>query len=190
VTEKTVALLTDPHPRSHIVLAYNDDARFIESVGLFVAAGLSNGEAVLLVMTRQHRSDIETHLEEEGFDVPALSRDGLLTTFDASHVLCEFFEGDHPDAELFMNLVGKMVETARSHSLSGKVRVYGEMVNLLCGRNHLDAAAHLEELWNEAIEANSVPLLCSYSLHTLRLHTSNVLPQRILNAHSHTLLSS
>jgi len=186
MTSKTAALLNDPHPHSHIVLPYTDEDNLTDAVALYAAAGLTNDEAVLLVTTNAHRRAVEEHLKYEGFDVEALQRDGRLSTFDASGLLCEFYNGEMPDADAFMRLVGAMIETARSHSPVGKVRIYGEMVNLLCGHNSIEAAANLEDLWNNVLGLYSVPLLCSYSLQTLPANAAGVLPQRIVDAHSHT----
>ena len=187
MTEKTTALLTDPHPNSHIVFPYNDESSFGDAVGLFTAAGIAQGDAVVLVTTEEHRKAIELRLIAEGFDVAELARDGQLSTYDAGGLLCDFFQNDTLDPDTFRQVLGKIIESARSHSASGKVRVYGEMVNLLCGHNNVDAAAHLEDLWNEAIAAHSVPLLCSYSLSMLPPHTAGTLPARILEAHTETL---
>jgi hypothetical protein len=189
MTPKTIALLTDPHPNSHIVFPYNDESSFGDAVGLFTAAGITQGETVVLVTTEEHRKTIERKLVDEGFDVTELIREGQLITYDAGGLLCDFFQNDTPDPDTFRRVLGKIIERARSHSASGKVRVYGEMVNLLCGHNNVDAAAHLEDLWNEVIEAQSVPLLCSYSLSMLPPHTAGTLPARIVDAHTHTLVA-
>ena len=187
MTEKTITLLTDPHPNSHIVFPYNDESSFGDAVGLFTAAGIGQGDAVLLVATEEHRHIIVGRLIDEGFDVEGLQREGRLSTFNAGSLLCDLFQGDTPDPDTFKGLLGNMIESARGRAPSGKVRVYGEMVNLLCGRNNVDAASHLEDLWNEAIAAHSVPLLCSYSLSMLPPHTAGTLPARIVDAHTHTL---
>ena len=187
MTKKTIALLTDPHPNSHIVFPYNDESSFGDAVGLFTAAGITQGDAVLLVATEEHRRMILRRLRDDGFDIEGLKREGRLATFDASSLLCDLFQGNTADRETFKGLLGNMIESARGRAPSGKVRVYGEMVNLLCGRNNLDAAAQLEDLWNEAISIHSVPLLCSYSLSMLPPHTAGSLPARVLEAHTHTL---
>src|SRR4051812_23714207 len=88
-----------------------------------------------------------------------------------------FFHNDTQEPDTFRRVLGIIIESARGHSASGKVRVYGEMVNMLCGHNNVDAAAHLEELWNEVIQAHSVPSLCSYSLSMLPPHTAGTLPR-------------
>src|SRR3954449_10987964 len=101
MTEKTTALLTDPHPNSHIVFPYNDESSFGDAVGMFTAAGITQGDAVLLVATEEHRQIILRRLMDEGFDIELLEREGRLATFDASSLLCDLFQGNTPDPETF-----------------------------------------------------------------------------------------
>jgi hypothetical protein len=187
VTEKTLSLLSDPHPSCHIVFPYGAEEHLIDAVSLFTASGLKADEAVVLVTTGDHWRMLEQRLTAESFDVNDLEREGRLVIFDASGLLCRFFEADKLDADSFRRVVTEIIAVARTHSPSGKVRVYGEMVNVLCGHNNVDAAGHVEDLWNEVLEANGVPLLCSYSLQMLPAQTGGALPERIEGAHTHTI---
>jgi hypothetical protein len=186
MTPKTAALLTDPHPQCHIVFPYSDDTHITEAVSLFAGAGLSNEEAVILVTTDEHRRAVEQRLAAEGYDVAFLERERRLTIIDAEDLLCEFHRDNVPDAAIFTATISRIIEDARQHSPSGKVRVYGEMVNLLCGHNSIEAAEQLENLWNEAIDVHHIPLLCSYSLDVLR-PTAGGMPESLLAAHTHTV---
>ncbi len=162
------------------------EGHLVDAVTLYAASGLATDDAVVLVTTGEHWRLIERRLVEEGFDLDSLQREGRVAVFDARGLLFRFFQGDSVDDVTFKTIVGEMIATARAHSPSGRVRVYGEMVNILCGHNNVDAASVVEELWNEVLELNGVPLLCSYSLQMLPPHTSGTLPQRILDAHSHS----
>ena len=55
MTAKTVSILTNPHPKSHIVYPYGDDFHIAEAVSIFTAAGLNQDEAVILIMTDEKR---------------------------------------------------------------------------------------------------------------------------------------
>jgi hypothetical protein len=183
MTPKTTALLSDPHPHCHIVYPYSDESHIAEAVTLFAGSGISNNEAVVLITTDAHRTAIETRLLAEGYDIGLHEREGRLRFIDADNMLCQLYKGETPDRELFQKLADQLIETARQNSRSGKVRLFGEMVNLLCGHNNVEAAAQLEDLWNETIERQDVPLLCSYSLEVLQPH-GHTLPNRLAEAHS------
>jgi hypothetical protein len=184
MTPKTAALLADPHPQCHIVYPYTDDRHIAEAVSMYAAAGLSNGETVVLVTTAAHWADIQERLLTEGFDLNGIKREGRLVCHDAAQLLGRFHNGEQTDGEHFTAVIEEIIETGRKNSPVGKVRIYGEMVNLLCGNKSVDAAADLEDLWNAVIERQRVPLLCSYSLDTLRPHCAE-LPRRLVDVHTH-----
>ena len=48
----------------------------------------------------------------------------------------------------------------------GSVRIYCEMVDLLCRDGHLPAALELERLWNALLSRSSFRLLCAYDLRS------------------------
>ena len=57
-----------------------------------------------------------------------------------------------------------LIADARAASRNGRVRVYGEMVNLLWRLGEGEAARRLEALWNEVIQSYAIPLFCAYHL--------------------------
>lgn len=185
MTPKTVSILTNPHPHSHIVYPYQDKEHIAEAVGIFAAAGISSNESVVLIATAEKQQAVESRLLADGFNVDELRREGRLIVLEADALLSELLESDQPNPEKFQAIIGDLIVEAKGKAPSGRVRLYGEMVNLLCGKNDLESASILEDLWNQVIETHSVPLLCSYSNHLLEPHESTGLPQRLLDAHSH-----
>jgi hypothetical protein len=176
-------ILTNPHPCGHIVYPYTDDEHVAEAVCLFASAGLRKDEAVLLIMTTGHAKPIRQRLGAEGFDLPALESTGQLVCENAERLLSTFLFDGIIDEERFKSIVGGMILRARA---GGKipnrpVRLFGEMVDLLW-RSDVRSTQRLEELWNEVIEAHSVPLLCAYSLAGTQ---PGAFPPGLLACHSH-----
>jgi hypothetical protein len=67
------------------------------------------------------------------------------------------------------------------------VRVFGEMVDLLCVRGRQDAAFALEDMWNDLGRRRSFSLLCGYHLDVFdRESQARTLPQ-VCRMHSHVL---
>jgi hypothetical protein len=90
-----------------------------------------------------------------------------------------------PDPVLFKTMIGTVLPKAGTASRNGRVRVYGEMVNLLW-RQNLAAAARLETLWNDVIVSHSISLFCAYHVDGRegdRLH----FPSDLRAAHSHLI---
>ena len=183
MNSNAVSILTDPHPCGHIVYPYTDESQVAEAVVLFASAGLRKGEAVLLVMTRDHCEPIRQRLQEAGFDLALLEGNGQLVCERAEDMLSSFLVDGNLDEQLFKTIISGMIERAQRAGGNRRVRVFGEMVSLLWQANSW-ATQRLEELWNEVIEAHSVPLLCAYALAGTR---RSDFPKSLLALHSHAV---
>lgn len=180
------AILADPDPGGHIVYTYTDDAQIAAAVCLFASAGLRKGQSILLVMTKDHSKPIRKRLEEEGFNLRALEKAGLLTCEDAEDLLSTFMTDGVPDERLFKAKIGRMIEKAKASGGNRphrEVRVFGEMVDLIWKANP-NETQRLEELWNEVIEEHSVPLLCAYALAGTE---RTAFPEALVACHSHAI---
>jgi hypothetical protein len=156
-------LLAEPLRKDHIVQLYQDERAVIDAIALFTEQGLGKGDAVVLVATPRRRDGLERSLVDSGFHVEGLKRRGQLTLLDAQTLLSRFMVDGGPDRALFQAAIAGIVETARCAGRHPRVRVYGEMVDLLWKPN-LSAATRLEELWNEAIKLHGISLFCAYGI--------------------------
>jgi hypothetical protein len=180
MTPNALAMLTKP--RGHLVYPHTDDAHLAEAVGLFASAGLRQGEAVILIMAASHCQPIRERLEREGLNLAELESTGQLVCGSAEKLIPSFLIDGIVDEHRFKTTFGAMIEKARS--FNGKrhsVRVFGEMVDLLWQSNPR-ITQRIEELWNEVIDAHSVPLLCAYSLAGIK---PGAFPEPLLACHSH-----
>src|SRR5580692_1789634 len=182
--------LTDAKPPIHIVYPCADQDRITDAAGAFAASGLRReGEAVVLVTTESRREMIERHLKAEGFDIQANEGSGQLAFLDATILLHAFMPDGMPDGQIFKNHVEQIIDKASSNPVSGqprRVRIFGEMVNLLYMASNISAATRLEEFWDEIVAAHCIALFCAYSLKL----DSDLLPQSLIDIHSHDLSSS
>lgn len=178
-------ILTNPHPAGHIVYPYTDESHVSDAVSLFAGAGLRKGEAVLLIMSSSHCEPIRQRLESLGFNLSQLEATGQLICEDAASLLSSFVFGGIVDERMFKETLVEMIQKAKTDN-NGRVRsvrVFGEMVDLLW-RADPKTTQRLEELWNEVIEAQCVPLLCAYSLAGTKVSD---FPQALVNCHSHAI---
>jgi PAS domain S-box-containing protein len=177
-------VLTERLAGEHIAQLYSSDTALIESLRIFAMHGLSRREAVFLVLTPPHRDLLLQRLAADGFDVGGLQDDGELLVRDAATLLASITRDGMPDEALFATNVGDVIEQARSGG-TRKVRVFGEMVNLLW-RSNTPAAIRLEELWNDLIARSELSLFCAYS--TSDGHER--FPDALRAAHSHIIPSA
>jgi KaiC/GvpD/RAD55 family RecA-like ATPase len=173
-------------PSEHGVLVYRDPGELAASVAAFAGAGLEAGEPVLLVALAEHRSRIEEALAVVGWDQDRIEQSGLLFQAEAEATLAEILDDTG-------NLSADRLEQALRSLLDGigerfpgrRLRVFGEMVDLLCRRGDPDAAAELELLWDHRVAEGGMALMCSYRLDVFDRATQvGVLPA-ICEIHSH-----
>ena len=127
----------------HVVHFTDDDEELIAALARFAGAGLAAGEGVLVVATPDHRAALEAALREDGRDLEGL------VALDAAATLDRIRDEDGRIAPTpFFEVVGPALADAADMP-GGHVRVFGEMVGILCAAGEPAAALELEALWNE-----------------------------------------
>ena len=176
------SLLRAPRPCDHVVQLYKDEGFLLRAVTHFMGTGLAQGEAGVPVATPSHVKAVTEHLART-IDVPAaLARDQLVL-LDAETCLQSFMVDGRPDRSAFFTLAHGVLDRVESAG-HPKVRLFGEMVNLLWETN-LPATVQLEALWSEVLAERQVSLLCAYQLDNFDPHVHRGLLHRISRSHSH-----
>lgn len=169
----------------HIAQIGPHEAVLAESLTKFTTHGLSQGEAVLLVLIPSHRELLVQQLNADGLDVAGLQHGGRLVLRDAAELVTGFMLGGMPDATLFRMSIDELVATLRVTGRNRKVRVFSEMVDLLW-RSDPAAAIRLEQLWNDVIERSQLSAFCAYSTS----HVYERFPAALRTPHSHIITSA
>jgi PAS domain S-box-containing protein len=185
MSAEAIWVLAERPSGEHIAQLYTHETVLVESLRMFTTHGLSRGEAVLLVLTPSHRDLLLRHLNADGVDVGGLQHDGQLLLLDAAELLTSFMLDGMPDATSFRMSVGEVVERMKSRSSNRKVRVFGEVVDLLW-RSNQPAAIRLEQLWNDLIEWSELSVFCAYST----THVYESFPEALRTPHSHIITSA
>jgi len=171
----------------HVVQFYEGEEFLCDVVAEFMMTGLRLCEPIIVVASDTHRRDFLSALAARGVDVaPALSA-GLLHMLDAREVLdCIMVDG-LPDAAAFRSVVGGLLTKIGSSHPHGRVRAYGELVNVLWQQGNGAGAERLEELWNQLAELHSFSLLCTYHMANFRSESHGEAFSRVCASHSHVL---
>jgi len=168
----------------HIVQLFDDAASRANSVSRFVLEGLSAGDAVLVVARTKHWNAIANRMEKAGATIAGAAHSGNLMVCDAAQTLSQFMRDGQPVPRRFEAVVGRIVAQL-SRRPRRKLRIYGEMVDLLAEEREFAAAHALENLWSELGLRRSFTLLCGYSsAHFTDPATAAVLSS-ICDTHSH-----
>jgi len=177
-------LLRSAQPCDHIVQLYTDDGFLTRAVSQFIGAGLLAGEAAVIVATPSHIRALDAQLGLQ-VEVAAVRARDQLVVFDAETCLAGLLVDGRLDRDQFLGFVNETLDRAEIAG-NGRVRVFGEMVNLLCGRDP-QAAAELEALWSGVLTTRSVCLLCAYRLDNFDRQVHRGLLHQISRSHSHVV---
>ena len=149
-------------PTDHFVQFYETDSFLINSLTGFFGTGLDIGDSCIVVADSHHREQLEKRLRASGRDIDFARRSNRFFSIDGGELLSEFMVDGQPDAALFYDKIGTIIENAAAGG--SRVRIFGEMVaRLWAGKNH-PAAIQLEELWNKLAERYPFALYCAYPL--------------------------
>ena len=131
-----------------------------DTVAAFLIAGFQRGEPLLIVATPEHRDLLARKLTEAGVNVREATVANRLVMLDAVQCLEKFMRQDMPSGIAFDEVVGSLVARL---SNGKRVRIYGEMVDVLAARGNYQAAQQLEHLWNDLGRRESYTLFCGYA---------------------------
>ncbi len=174
-------------PPEHLVQFYEaDPAAWVKSVGRFLADGLKQGEAVLIIATPEHKKAIVRQLNALGCCDPSFpEHHGRLAFLDAAATLARFMVAGEPDWDQFQRAVGSEIQRLRSTSMSGAFRAYGEMVGVLWSEKEFATAIRLEELWNRMLQGTSFKLFCGYPINIFSDDFNHSDVNAVVCAHTH-----
>jgi hypothetical protein len=145
----------------HSCQLFDSPASVAASVGAFFRDGLEAGDNLLAVMCPENWASTVRLLRGQGVNPSAVLASGQLTVLDAVTTLATFRRGGQIDPQLFETSIGGLVRTLAAGDR--RLRVYGEMVDVLAMEGDFGASLHLEALWNELMAAVPFDLLCGYS---------------------------
>ena len=179
------AAVADVAGTEHLLQLFDSESSRADAVAEFVRDGLAAGDALLLVVAPEHWKRIAAQLP--GAEIDAAIADGRLTVREAAATLRAFMHRGVPDAERFEASVGTLVRHVSSRGR--RLRVYGEMVDVLATEGDFDAAGELETLWNQLAARHPFTLLCGYSAVSFGDPRSARALRDLCSAHSHVLSS-
>ncbi|HSV67955.1 MAG TPA: MEDS domain-containing protein [Mycobacteriales bacterium] len=155
--------LLEPH--DHVVNFYDGEEDLVAELARYVAEGLRQGEAVVVVATQAHRDAVTAGLARYGTDGERAQETGHYRCLDAAETLAAFMVEGEPERSQFRTVVGELV--ARAAEGGRPVRAFGEMVALLCADGNFSGAIQLEGLWNELGRDYPFSLYCAYPIAVL-----------------------
>lgn len=165
----------------HFVHFYDEDAKLLECVSAFLAGGLLQGAACVVIATSDHRIHLSARLRARGFDIDSAVSARQYVALDAATVLGALLVNGKPDSGRFEDIMEPLVAAAELHF--PRVLAFGEMVALLVQDGKYGAAIELETLWNQLARRHAFSLCCAYPRNAFSAHDRNVF-QSVCAQHS------
>ncbi len=154
-----------------------------DAVSGFIAEGVEAGDVVLAVMRRETWECTARRLRERGLDPAVAQASGGLTVLDAAATLETFLVNGRIDQKLFEDSVGTLVWALASSDR--RLRVYGEMVDVLASTGDFRIALQLEARWNDLRPETPFTLFCGYSAENFGNPKLSETLRLTCQAHSH-----
>jgi CheY-like chemotaxis protein len=154
----------DLDPRSHIVQFWNDEQFLHRAIAAFFTRDMAHDDSLVMVsrprtfeaVTAQLRGSRQTHAKKAAGRIQFVNAEASA----ADLINGEPFTRDHLDRSL-----AHLVEDVWPNSQEGTVKLYGEIVDVLCERGHHATAVQVEELWDStAARRPRASTLCGYAI--------------------------
>lgn len=168
----------------HMVEFFEDEQALYTAVVSFSLPVLSQHNAVLLVVTKEHWTHLEQLFRGAALDLSLLTETGQLRVLDAKTLLASFMDGPVPSAERFLDAVGGPIREMGARF--SKVCVFGGMVDLLWAENNRYGTLELECLWNDLMGVQDFTLLCGYAVDHFQGDEPGPGLRDVCAAHTHT----
>jgi hypothetical protein len=148
--------------------------------------GFAREHPAVVVATPGLRAALIVELTARSADVVELQRAGDLLLLDAGEMLSTFMVGGRPDPVTFNSAMCEVIERVCRGRVNCRVRIFGQMVDVLWREGLQQAAIHLEMLWNQLAHEHAFSLLCGYAMGNFYKDSSL---EVICGQHSHLVAS-
>jgi DNA-binding response OmpR family regulator len=153
---------TDAH--RHEVIFCSDNEVLLDAVASFIVNVLKAGDAAIVLVTRSHRDSLFQRLSTQDMDVAIAIQRGTLVLWDVRDALSTFMVNDWPDAVRLSTALEDLIKRGGKGPSGEQRRVVtcGECAPTLWADGKVEAAIHVEHLWNEVTRSYGVDTLCVY----------------------------
>lgn len=152
-------------PGNHAVHFYEPHNFPTVLIAEFLYDGLILGESAVIIATTEHAFHIEEALEKLSVDIPELQRRGLWFAVDTGIVL-RALQSQASSESVFDVVLGTTIRQAQSNAPTGRLRIYGGLVNVLFREKNTNAVLALEIFGNQLVSDRTVQIQCAYSVDT------------------------
>ena len=150
----------------HEVLFYSSDAVFVAALSRFIAGVLYEGNIIIVLVTEAHQRSLQRSLRASHVDLALAIRQQRYISVNISELLAKVTVNGWPDATGCLKATGDLVTEAalRAAGPHARVAACGECSPFVWEQGQVEAAIHLEHLWDEIAKDRQMDVLCAYPL--------------------------
>ena len=169
---------------NHRLQLFDTPESLAESVAAFFLEGYQQGDHLLIVAKPRHTDAVLAAVRASGCFPADMNGSQRLVALDAADVLRHITRNGAIDNCLFRKTVKPIVESLAS---TGRLRIYGEVVELLAEEEDMTGALALEQLWNALAAEVPFTLMCGYSSAHFSSPAGRPALRHICRAHSESI---
>jgi DNA-binding NarL/FixJ family response regulator len=150
----------------HDVVFCSNDAVLIGAFSRFIAGELRKGNTVVAAVTAAHERRLQSSLEASHVDVALAIRQQRYLPVNVSALLAKATVNGRPDPSRYLDVAGDLLTDVirRATDRHARVAACGEGTATFWSQGHVEAAIHIEHLWDEFAMSRQMDILCAYPL--------------------------
>jgi CheY-like chemotaxis protein len=174
-------------PGSHAVQFYDNEQFIQHAIAEFFTQGARLGDALILVSRPGTYKGVAAHLTS-GRCGSAINVADRIHFFDAEAAIPQIMEGKSLDSTRAERLLKHVISQSCPSHAHGPVRLYGELVDVLCQRGCHSAAIQLEGLWNSLLDLKpQLSILCGYAIERFKDDRNAAQLRAVCQNHTHVI---
>ena len=162
----------------HVLQLYQEEARLLDALTDFAAAGLRADEGVVVIASTPRWQLLVDRLQKSGMDPHGRVVRGQLRLFGLHVVL-----GAVPNRQRFSEVMNGVL--ALAHARHSRVRVFSELTDALWRGGERAAACRCERYWQRLLAVQDCQLLCACPIDSLEGDAYDGTLQALCSAHTH-----
>lgn len=157
--------MQDPEPSSdiHCVHFFEPSQFPALPVADFLLQGLKREEGAILISSLEHAAQIKSKAEERGLNVRQMIEMGMWVVTDVEELI-DTVKAGLPISKVVSTFVELVVRPTQERSAGGRIRIYGELGDVILSRlGNAEAALEVERYGNRLVAEGATKIYCGYS---------------------------
>jgi CheY-like chemotaxis protein len=155
-------------PGTHAVQFYDSEPFIHQAIAEFFTQGAHPDDPLIMLARLRTFKAVASHLASGG-NGSAINAADRIRFFDAEAALPEIMEGESLDPDRAEGLLMHILAQSCPSHARRPIRLYGELVDMLCERGCHSAAIELEGLWCSLLDPKpQISILCGYAVERFK----------------------